>query len=201
MGKELLLGLGAVAVGAYLLFTSPSKSSTTSALDAAGSFPQFPKTSGSQFGGTSTSVSASGTITNPIGAGQNTPAPVSQTTSSAGYVPDYRSYLGDTYFMGWVQGSPQSGSTLNRERELLWKSGSTLGQIVAQELSGGKRVAQGNKGEIKLDDLFNEAKTIALATQGKGDLSILENRWAGANLSVDSVQKALYESLKNVGVR
>lgn len=221
MGKELLLlGIGAAAVAAYVLSTSSPVSalaaSTGNNTDAAGSFSPFPQVGGSQFGGVSSptnpntpavAVGAGGTVTNPTSAGQNTPAAVpavSTTGTSTSYVPDYRSYLGDKYFLGWVAGSSQGGTRLNQEREALVGSRSVLGKIIARELSGGNRIQQDFKetrGGIKLDDLFNEAKNIALATQGKGDTSLLDPEWMGANLSVDSVQKALYESLRSLGVR
>lgn len=219
MGKELLLlGIGAAAVAAYVLSTSSpvSASSASSNTDAAGSFSPFPQVGGSQFGGVSSptnpntpavAVGAGGTVTNPTSAGQNTPAAVpavSTTGTSTSYVPDYRSYLGDKYFLGWVAGSSQGGTRLNQEREALVGSRSVLGKIIARELSGGNRIQQDFKetrGGIKLDDLFNEAKNIALATQGKGDTSLLDPEWMGANLSVDAVQKALYESLRSLGVR
>lgn len=209
MGKELLLGLGAVAVGAYLLFTSSSKSSTTSALDAAGSFPQFPKTSGSQFGGTSTPVGSGGTVSNPISAGQNKPEVVpTPSVPAPAFTSNYRSYLSDTYF-NLNKGISQA---YNAERNKLSASGpaarlvDSILSFNVPNLSGGRATPEGIvAGQFKLDDLFSTAQMLAAATQSKGGESLLRSLGRedaiGANISADVLQRTLYDSLRNIGVR
>ena len=198
MGKELLLlGLGAAAVGVYLLSTSGTSSAVSGNVDAAGSFPQYPQVGGSQYGGVSTPAGSTTTsLSNPVGAGSNRPSitdpvpssPVLTSPNPATPVINFS----DQYFYGWAKDrTKQEKDDFNAVRNELGSKKDSLSLIVADVLSGNGTTQEfgslegRERGRIKISDLYNAVQEKAMQ----------------AKLSVFDAQSILTAALRKIGVR